>query len=125
MENWHEYEKYYYYNKEIDDVVECTWDEYIAVPKHLKSKIKYDVFTLGIESQDVIKKYEVSTICLIKDHNIDGCKSSLNPLIFETMIFSDDKRYDGYCMKHSCRKIAKSLHDDIVLQIIRGEDVYA
>ena len=23
------YEKYYYYNKEKDEVVECTWDEYI------------------------------------------------------------------------------------------------
>jgi 3-methyladenine DNA glycosylase AlkC len=126
----HKYEKYYYYNKEIDDVVECTWDEYISVPQNLKSKIKYDAFTLGSKSPDVnntygLKDYEVSTICLMKDHNLDECKSSINPLIYETMIFSDDNDLDGYCVRHSCRKIAKSLHDDLVLKIIRGEEINA
>jgi hypothetical protein len=119
-----EHEKYYYYNKDIDDVVECTWDEYIAVPQNLKSKIKYDVFTLQSKSGYVNNRYEVSTICLMKDHNLDGCKSSINPLIFETMIFSDDKVLDGYCVRHSCLKTAKSLHDDLVLKIIRREDVW-
>lgn len=120
----HKYEKYYYYNKEIDDVVECTWDEYISVPQNLKSKIKYDAFTLGSKSQDVntyeLKKYEVSTICLMTDHNLDECKSSITPLIYETMIFSDDNDLDGYCVRYNCLKTVKSAHDDLVLRIIRS-----
>ncbi len=129
MKIMYKYEEYYYYNKEIDNVVECTWDEYNAVPDNLKSKIKYDVFTLASKSQDVnkydLKGYTVSTICLPQDHNLDECKSSINPLIYETMIFSNDWDLNGYCVRYNCLKTAKSLHDDLVLKIIRGEEINA
>jgi hypothetical protein len=120
------YEKYYYYNREQDEVVECTWDEYVKVyPKFRDSNvIKCDKFSLGNGSTDVdnsygLKDYTISTICLMKDHGM--VQNSTRPLIFETMIFSDDKDYDGYQERYTCLNEAKKRHDEIILQVIRQE----
>lgn len=123
------YEKYYYYNKEKDEVVECTWDEYIKEDPKVRddNKIKCDKFSLGIFSGDVdnsygLKTYTISTICLMKDHGM--VQTSITPTIFETMVFTDDKNYDDYYERYSCLKSAKIGHDAIVLKILRGEEIY-
>lgn len=122
------YEKYYYYNREQDRVVECTWAEYLKVdPKVRNDKtIKYDKFSLGSGLADVdncygLKDYTISTICLMKDHGM--VQNSISPLIFETMIFSDDKDYDICLKRYTYLEEARRGHDEIVLKIIRGEKV--
>jgi hypothetical protein len=122
------YEKYYYYDKEQDKVIECSWDEYIEADPKVRddNKIKCDTFSLGNVSSDVdncygLKNYTISTICLMKDHGM--AQISISPLIFETMIFSDDKDYDGYLKRFTSLEEAKKGHDVIVLKIIRGEDL--
>jgi len=122
------YEKYYYYNKEKDEVVECTWDEYIKEDPKVRdaNKIKSDKFSLGSGATDVdnsygLKNYTISTICLMKDHGM--VENPISPLIFETMICSDDKDYDGYQERCACLNEAKKGHDEIVLKIIRGEEL--
>jgi len=107
-------ERYYYYDKKKDKVIQCTWDEYVKVDPKIKGKIKSDKFVLG----SGLKKYKISTICLIKDHGV--FENSRTPLIFETMIFSDDKEYDLYQERYTCLEEAKRSHDEIILKIIRG-----
>lgn len=125
------YEKYYYYIREQDKVIECMWDEYIKANQKVResNKIKCDTFNLGIFRSDVdnsyclkswtIKNYTISTICLMKDHGM--FQNSRSPLIFETMISSDDKDYDGYIKRYTDLKEAKFSHDWIVLKIKRSE----
>ena len=122
------YEKYYYYNREQDKVIECTWDEYVKADSKVRDDktIKYDKFSLGNGSTDVdnsygLKIYTISTICLMKDHGV--IENPISPLIFETMIFSDDKDYDGYQERYTCLNEAKKRHDEIILQIIRQEAI--
>lgn len=122
------YEKYYYYNREQDKVIECTWDEYLKEdPKIRDAKvIKSDKFSVGSGSTDVdnsygLKNYTISTICLMKDHGV--IENPISPLIFETMIFSDDTEYDGYQERYTCLNEAKKRHDEIVLKIIRSEGI--
>ena len=117
-----EYEKYYYYDKEQDKVIECSWDEYIKADPKVRddNKIKCDKFSLGNGSSDSdncygLKDYTISTICLMKDHGM--VQNSISPLIFETMIFSDDKDYDGYLKRFTSLEEAKKEHDVIVLKI--------
>lgn len=121
------YEKYYYYDKEQDKAIECTWDEYLKVdPKVRESNvIKCDKFSLGNGVTDVdnyhgLKNYTISTICLIKDHGM--FQSRISPLIFETMVFSDDTDSDGYLERYTCLEDAKKSHDEIVLKIIRSQE---
>jgi len=123
-----DYEKYYYYDKKNDCVIECTWDEYIKEDPKVRdaNKIKSDKFSLGSGATDVdnsygLKNYTISTICLMKDHGM--VENPISPLIFETMIFSDDKDYDGYQERCACLNEAKKGHDEIVLKIIRGEEL--
>jgi|DEB0MinimDraft_4_1074332.scaffolds.fasta_scaffold00037_18 hypothetical protein len=120
-----EYEKYYYYDKKNDCVVECAWNEYMKIDPKVRDdqKIKCDKFNLGCFSYDVkswtTKNYTISTICLMKDHAM--AQTSITPLIFETMIFSDDKDYDGYIKRYTSLKEAKFGHDWIILKIKRRE----
>lgn len=113
------YEKYYYYNREQDKVIECTWDEYLKANLKFRdaNTIKWDKFSLG----SVLKYYTISTICLMKAHG--AIESPISPLIFETMIFSDDTEYDGYQERHTCLNEAKKRHDEIVLKILRREKI--
>lgn len=122
------YEKYYYYNKEKDEVVECTWDEYIKEDPKVRdaNKIKSDKFSLGSGATDVdnsygLKNYTISTICLMKDHGV--FQNSISPLIFETMVFTDDQNFDGYCKRYTNIQESKIGHDEIVLKILRGEEI--
>ena len=116
------YEKYYYYIREQDKVIECSWDEYLKADPKVRddNRIKCDKFSLGNGSSEGdncygLKNYTISTICLMKDHGI--IQSSISPLIFETMIFSDDKDYDGYIKRYTSLKEAKFGHDWIILKI--------
>ncbi len=121
------YEKYYYYIREQDKVIECSWDEYLKADSKVRddNRIKCDKFSLGSFTYDddnsyklkswTIKNYTISTICLMKDHGI--IQNSISPLIFETMIFSDDKDYDGYIKRYTSLKEAKFGHDWIILKI--------
>ncbi|MGA1151082.1 MAG: hypothetical protein ACO3UL_08360 [Flavobacteriaceae bacterium] len=121
-------EKYYYYDKENDCVVECTMNEYKKVDPKVRdnNRIKCDKFSLGSVSSDVdnsygLKTYTISTICLMKDHR-SMFDTSINPTIFETMVFTDDKNYNGYYERHTCLKWAKIAHDALILKILRGEE---
>ena len=122
------YEKYYYYIREQDKVIECSWDEYLKADPKVRddNRIKCDKFSLGNGSSEGdncygLKNYTISTICLMKDHGM--VENPISPLIFETMIFSDDKDYDGYQERCACLNEAKKGHDEIVLKIIRGEEL--
>lgn len=108
---------YYYYDKKTDNVTECSWDEYnklISKSDNKKQHVKHDEFILNG------KKYKISTICLYVDHNYP--KNRISPLIFETMIFSDDHQYDMYIKRYTTVREAKENHDQMILSVIRGED---
>ncbi len=107
------YEKYYYYIREQDKVIECTWDEYLKVDSKVRDDktIKCDKLSFASGS----KNYTISTICLMKHHGMS--QNPISPLIFESMIFSDDKDYDGYIKRYTSLKEAKFGHDWIILKI--------
>ena len=57
----------------------------------------------------------VSTVFLCIDHNHTGIGP---PLLFETMIFSDDKDLDGYCVRVSTWDEAVKSHADAVKLVL-------
>jgi len=74
---------------------------------------KCDTFVLG----SGLKKYKISTIGLMRDHGV--FRSRIRPLIFETMVFSDDKDWDLYQEIYTSLEKAKKGHDEIILKILQ------
>lgn len=112
------YQKYNWYDKTNDKVIQCDWAEYSKLMNHTKelnSTVRHDKFKLRTG-------YRVSTVCLSKDYAF--FKESVYPVLFETMVFCEgDDRYHSYCEIHNCLNQAKKRHDEIVLKIIRREKI--
>jgi len=136
---------YYWYDKATDTVIQCDKTQYrkflnknngnyilYFAKKTLynikynsqnnrgKDAIKYDKFNLAFNSLiHGEKEYVVSTVCLPYVCNLYDCydRDPDKPLIFETIALENNSRiytYLNYCINE-----AKSVHDDIILKIIR------
>ena len=116
------YDTYYYYDKEQDEVIGCTWDEYVkADPKFWVDnlyKVKHDQFVLsyedmGVHIEESCNQHIISTVCLPVDQDS----------IFMTLISSSNNNYNAYHTRYTCLIEAKKMHDQIILKIIRGEEL--
>lgn len=98
---------FYYYMSKDDKVIECDFEGWQKLAKtHGKSQVvKQDTIEL-----DCGTEVEVSTICLMIDHNY-LCE---NPLIFETMTFSDNEDYNGMQFRASTLTEAKQKHAEML-----------
>ena len=117
---------YYWYDKATDTVIQCNktqYNNFLTKNNGVKDAIKYDKFNLVNGSEtDLIygaKQYMVSTVCLPYVCNLYDCsdRDPDKPLIFETIVLENNSRiytYLNYCINE-----AKSVHDDIILKIIR------
>lgn len=119
--------KYCYYDKDQDKVIGGSWDE---SHKEVDSKVdpkfcgenfntvKHDQFVLAYddlnyEIAEACTQQIISTVCLPNDQDS----------IFMTLISSCINDYNGYQKRYTCLEEAKKGHDEIVLKIIRGEDL--
>ena len=115
------YEKYYYYNREQDKFIGCSWGEYIKVDPKCQLdnfyKIKHDEFILayewGLPMDELCNNYVISTVSLLKPQDS----------IFITLISSSERDYNGYQKSYASLEEAKEGHDEILLKILRGEEL--
>lgn len=66
-----------------------------------------------------LEKDVVSTIFLGVDHGWE----SKRPILFETMIFSNDGRLDGYCRRYATYDEALQGHKEVSRAVKRGEEL--
>ena len=100
---------YYFYVKATDTVVKCDSEKerQELVKKHGRGQtVQEDIFPLKCGNN-----VRVSTICLPFDHN------DFRPLIFETMTFSKNKKYDCNQRRDSTLEEAKQTHNDWIEEI--------
>ena len=108
---------YYFYIKTTDEVVECDFDRWQELAKEHGTcqVVQQDTFPLKC-GNDVT----VSTICLPFDHNDLG--GYPRPLIFETMTFSENKKYDCNQRRDSTLEQAIQTHNDWIEEIKKEQD---
>lgn len=73
--------------------------------------------TMRVDETKVGERHNVSTVHLGLDHSHGGPV----PIIFETMVFSDNRRLDNYCERYATEAEAVAGHDRIV-QMVRDID---
>jgi hypothetical protein len=75
--------------------------------------------TERIVQQNTIRPYFISTVFLGLDH---GYLADADPILFETMIFSDDAddRFEGYQVRYCTYEEAQQGHLD-ALHLVRSE----
>ena len=111
---------FYYYMRENDEVIECNFYEWNQLVKNYGKNqvVRYETIEL-----DCGTEVEVSTICLRLDHNLFTKKNMESPLIFETMLFSDNPYYDGKQRRASTLEQAKKNHSKFIDEIKGKENV--
>ena len=100
---------YYFYIKNTGELVKCdsVKERQALVKKHGRCQtVQEDIFPLKCGNN-----VRVSTICLPFDHN------DVRPLIFETMTFSENKKYDCNQRRDSTVEEAKKTHNDWIEEI--------
>ena len=101
---------FYYYLADTDEVIECNFERWQELAKeHGPCQVVKKTELKLICGNHV----EVSTICLMSDHNYLTDK----PLIFETMLFSDNPEYNGKQRRASTLEEARQSHNDWVRKI--------
>lgn len=76
---------------------------------------RYDWIVAKTEIGDTDNS-RVSTVFLFSDHGyppVDGPK----PILWETMVFSDDPEWDCACERYTSRRAAEAGHEDMVQQV--------
>lgn len=101
---------FYYYLAETDEVIECNFERWQELAKEHGTCQVVKKTKVNLRGGNHV---EVSTICLMSDHNYLTDK----PLIFETMLFSDNSEYNGKQRRDSTLEEAKQTHNDWVEEI--------
>lgn len=106
---------FYYYLADTDEVIKCDFNRWQALAKEHGTCQVVKKNTIKLTCGDDV---EVSTICLMCDHNYFTEK----PLIFETMLFSDNPKYDGKQRRASTLAEAKKNHSSFIEEIKKSKE---
>lgn len=114
---------HYFYDKEQNKFIGCIWREYERVdPRFMLdnfNKVKHDQFVLSYEEDidyhiaESCNQHVITTVCLTKGQD----------LTFITLICKSVKKYIGYQKRCTSKEEAMRSHDEIVLKIVRYEDL--
>jgi len=116
---------HYYYDKEKDKFIGCSWGEYIKTDPKCQLdnfyKVKHDEFILAdawdLPMEDLCNNHVISTVSLLKRQD------SISNSMFMTLISSNKNYYNGYQKRYTSLEEAKEGHDAIILKILRGEEI--
>jgi|DEB0MinimDraft_4_1074332.scaffolds.fasta_scaffold72977_2 hypothetical protein len=116
---------YFYYDKNKNKFIGCSYGEYIEVDPECQldnfDKVKHDEFILayewGLPMDELCSTYVISTVSLFNPQD------SISHSIFITLISSSERDYNGYQKRYASLKEAKEGHDEILLKILRGEEL--